>query len=84
MDQYVSEASNRGYLPGEIWRQDLDVSQDEKCLVVILRPLGVLNGDNPVGHVYQALNGHLQVSLCYILEVRLLVKILSALIPKGL
>lgn len=80
MNQYVSKPSDRRYLFGKLQRENLEMTQDEKDFIVVVWFLRIFNGDDPVPHVDQTLDRHLEVSFDDVAEIGLLVELFSALL----
>jgi len=56
------------------------MTQDEKDFIVVLWLLRIFNGDDPIPHVDQTLDRHLEVSFDDVAEIGLLVELFSALL----
>jgi len=84
MDQDVSKPSQRRYLFRKLQRENLEITQDEKDFIVVLRLFRIFNGDDPVPHVDQTLDRDLEVSFDDVAEIGLLVELVSAFLPQGL
>ena len=78
MDQDVSKPSQRRYLFRKLQRENLEITQDEKDFIVVLRLFRIFNGDDPVPHVDQTLDRDLEVSFDDVAEIGLLGELFSA------
>ena len=80
MNQYVWKPSDRCNLFGNLRRENLEMTQDEKDFIVVLWLLRIFNRDDPIPHVDQTLDRPLEVSFDDIAEIGLLVELFSALL----
>ena len=78
VDQYVSKPSQRSNVSGKVRRENLEIAQDEKDVVVVPRLLRIFNGDDSVPHVDQTLDRDLEVSFDDVAEIGLLGELFSA------
>ena len=78
MDQDVSKPSQRSDLFGKLRRENLEITQDEKDLIVVPRLFRIFNGYDPVSHVDQTLDRDLEVSFDDVAEIGLLGELFSA------
>lgn len=78
MDQDVSKPSQRSNLSGKLRRENLEIPQDEKDVIVVPGLFRILKGDDPVSHVDQTLDRDLKVSFDDVAQIGLLVELVSA------